>query len=397
MTETLLVAFCVAFVAALVLVISSQHHAHFSGDHDRSQPQKFHVRSVPRIGGLAIIMGLASAAVTAWLQEHASAPILWNLLISGSVAFGAGIIEDFTKKVSPRQRLLATALSAALAAWLANGLITRTDIPGLDTLMLITGVPLACTVFAVAGVANSLNIIDGFNGLASMCAALILGAIAYVAYQEADTALAVAALASALAVLGFFLFNYPRGLIFLGDGGAYLLGFWVAEMAILLVARNPEVSPLFALMLCAYPIFETVFTMYRRRIVRKRPVGLPDAVHLHSLVYRRLMRWAVSQRDPRAQLMRNSMTAPYLWVICALSVLAAIVFRHDAHWLAVSLGGFCIVYVGLYRAIVKFRTPRVLVRHTKPSRLPRDAITTYRDKKPAPVHIHPQSEGPVLR
>lgn len=380
MTETLLVAFCVAFAVALVLVLSAQHHAHLSGDHDRSQPQKFHVRTVPRIGGVAIIMGFASAAVAAELESHPAAPILWSLLASGSVAFIAGIIEDFTKKVSAKQRLIATAISAALAAWFANGLITHTDIPGLDTLMLITGVPLACTVFAVAGVANSLNIIDGFNGLASMCAALILGAIAYVAYQEADVALAVAALASALAVLGFFIFNYPRGLIFLGDGGAYLLGFWIAELAILLPARNREVSPLFALMLCAYPIFETVFTMYRRRIVRQRPVGQPDAVHLHSLIYRRLMRWAIGQQDPRAQLLRNSMTSPYLWMLCGLSVMPAVMLRHDAGALAISLGVFCLLYVGLYRAIVKFRTPRVLVRHTRPSRLPAEALD-FTDEK----------------
>jgi len=388
LTETLLAAFCFAFVISLLLVISSQHHGHISGDHDRSQPQKFHVRSVPRIGGVGIMLGLIAAAIAASLQGQQAANILWGLIAAGSVAFTVGLIEDFTKRVTPKQRLIATAASAALAAWLVNGIITTTDIPGLDTLMLITGVPVACTVFAVAGVANSLNIIDGFNGLASMCTVLILGAIGFVAYQEGDAALAMAAWASASAVLGFFVLNFPRGLIFLGDGGAYVLGFWIAELAILLITRNKEVSPLFALLLCAYPIFETVFTMYRRRIVRQRPVGLPDAVHLHSLIYRRLMRWAIGSTDPKSQLLRNSMTSPYLWILCSLSIAPAIAFRHDAGLLTVSLIVFCALYMGIYRAIVQFRTPPVLVRNARIERrkVPRRMSAANADIAASPLH-----------
>ena len=92
-------------------------------------------------------------------------------------------------------------------------------------------------------------------------------------------------------MLGFFVWNFPAGLIFLGDGGAYFLGFYLAELAILLLHRNPEVSPMFPLLLCIYPVFETLFSIYRRkcaarpagRHARRRPPAQPDLPPLPAL------------------------------------------------------------------------------------------------------------------
>jgi UDP-N-acetylmuramyl pentapeptide phosphotransferase/UDP-N-acetylglucosamine-1-phosphate transferase len=195
-----------------------------------------------------------------------------------------------------------------------------------------------------------------------MCAAIMLASIAYVAYLVGDSLVLICALAGLGAALGFFVWNYPLGLIFLGDGGAYLLGFWVAELGILLVQRNEEVSPIFPLLLCAYPMFETLFSMYRRRILRGRPMGQPDASHLHSLIYRRLMRWAIGRRDAANLLRRNSMTSPYLWLVCSSSAVPALLCWDNTSLLGICLLFFCLLYLALYRAIVRFRTPRLLVR-----------------------------------
>lgn len=360
----LICSFLAAFVTTLLVVRSSRHHAHLSGDTDKAQPQKFHSRVVPRIGGVGIVVGALVATVMAVYRQLEGWPMLLALGGCGLIAFMAGLIEDFTKRVTPKQRLLATIFAAAMAVWVADAMIVRTGIPGLDSLMLVTGVPLMLTLLAVAGVANSVNIIDGFNGLASMCVAIMLAAVAYVAFQVGDVAIMHCALIVLGAVLGFFVWNYPLGLIFLGDGGAYFLGFWVAELGILLVHRNAAVSPFFPLLLCAYPIFETLFTMYRRRVIRGRPVGLPDATHLHSLIYRRLMRWAVGKSDAANLLRRNSMTSPYLWVLCSLSVLPAVLWWNDGKVLSMLLLLFCGAYLALYRAIVQFRTPQILLRKT---------------------------------
>ena len=367
MLALIICSFLTSLGVTWLLVRYADRHAHFSGDSDKAQPQKFHTKVVPRVGGIGIALGMVlGCAAAAWAGE-AGWRFFAALLGCSMVAFGAGLIEDFTKSVTPAQRLIATIVAAALAAWLADAMIVRTGIPGLETLMLITGFPLLLTVVAVAGVAHSVNIIDGFNGLASMCVAIMLAAIAFIAYQVDDTAILYCALAGLGSVLGFFLWNFPKGHIFLGDGGAYLLGFWVAELCILLVYRHPTVSTMLPLMVCAYPMFETLFTMYRRRVVRGLPMGLPDATHLHSLIYRRLMRWAINKPNPAVQLRRNSMTSPYLWALCLVSVLPTLIWWNNSRMLGLSLLVFCLVYVLLYRAIVQFRTPRLLVQAARPA------------------------------
>src|SRR5450432_442468 len=130
----------------------------------------------------------------------------------------------------------------------------------------MTPFAIALTLLCVTGVANAINIIDGFNGLASMCVMMMMLGIAYVAFQTGDEFIASTALIAAGSVLGFFVWNFPAGLIFLGDGGAYFLGFFIAEVSILLVNRNASVSPIFPVLLCAYPIFETIFSIYRKRV-----------------------------------------------------------------------------------------------------------------------------------
>jgi UDP-N-acetylmuramyl pentapeptide phosphotransferase/UDP-N-acetylglucosamine-1-phosphate transferase len=353
-----LMAFALSTAATLWIVRTSSHTSH---DHDLSGPQKFHARPVPRIGGISIFLGLMSAVALVWFNEEKEGRWALMFLASSLPAFLAGLAEDLTKTQSPRRRLFFTAVAAALACWWVDAVITRTDIPGLDWLVSMQWGAVLVTVFVVAGVANAVNIIDGFNGLASMCGVLMLSGLAYVAFQVGDTTIAWLAVAGVGAVLGFFVWNFPAGLIFLGDGGAYLLGFYIAELAILLLHRNPSVSPMFPLLLCIYPVFETLFSIYRRRILRGVPVGMPDGAHLHSLIYRRFMRWAVGERDARAMTRRNSMTSPYLWALCSLSVIPAMLWYHSTAIQASFIFLFALSYLLLYWRIVRFKAPRWLV------------------------------------
>lgn len=356
--QTLLVALLVSALVTLVLV-RLRHVRERAADHDFSKPQKFHVRAVPRVGSVGIVAGLAAAALPLAIGAgEAVAQAMLLLLACAAPAVLVGLVQDVTDAVSPKGRLVATALSATLAFFLLDAAISRTHLPGLDWVVAFAFGSLLVTVLSVTGIANAMNIIDGFNGLASMCAAIMLGAIAYVAFQVDDRLVAMLAVAGVGAILGFFLWNFPAGLIFLGDGGAYFLGFYVAELAILLLARNQEVSPMFALLICVYPIFETLFSVYRRWVLRATPASLPDGIHLHSLIYRRLLRWAAGNRNARSLTRRNSMTSPYLWVLCMMSVVPAVLFWDNSMVLAPMLVVFCISYVLLYRRIVRFRSPR---------------------------------------
>ncbi len=330
-------------------------------DHPDIGPQKFHGEPVARVGGVAIFASLGLVAVADRLMQPSVSDMLAVLLACGVPVLVAGLVEDLTKGVSPGVRLAAAAVSAALAVGFAGITVVRTDIWGLDWLVSYALGGALLAVFAVAGIANAINIIDGFNGLASMCVLLMLLAIAYVGMQVGDTLVVGLALAGAGAVLGFFVWNYPAGLIFLGDGGAYFLGFYVAELALLLLVRNPLVSPLFPLLATIYPVFETLFSMYRRRVVKGRPMAVPDGVHLHSLVYRRLLRWAIGRQDAAALTRRNALTAPYLWALSMLAIVPSVVFWDDSRVLGAFVMMFAVIYTVLYSRIIRFRAPRWLV------------------------------------
>jgi UDP-N-acetylmuramyl pentapeptide phosphotransferase/UDP-N-acetylglucosamine-1-phosphate transferase len=357
----MLSAFGLALLASLVIIRSAKVFSHHTLDVDVTGPQKFHARPVPRVGGVGIVVGFAGAGLAMlWVQPEIGGAA-FMLLLCGAPAFLAGFIEDLTKRVRPAIRLVCSGLSALLGVWLMSAAITVTSIPGLDWVASTAVGAASLTAFSVAGIANSVNIIDGFNGLASMCVVIMLAALAYVGFQCDDPLIGQLALAGIGAVMGFFIWNFPAGLIFLGDGGAYFLGFLVAEISILLLHRNPgEVSPLFPLLVCIYPVFETLFSIYRRRFIRAVPPSMPDGIHLHSLIYRRVIRWAVGNRNAKALTRRNSMTSPYLWLLCMFSVVPAVMFWNNTTVLALFLLIFACTYVALYWRIVRFKSPRWL-------------------------------------
>jgi len=166
------------------------------------------------------------------------------------------------------------------------------------------------------------------------------------------------------ATAGFLVWNYPVGLIFLGDGGAYFIGFMLGELALLLVMRNPQVSTWYAVLLLIYPAFETLFSAYRRLFIRGKSPTMPDGIHLHSLIFRRVVQWTVG-KDARALLRRNSMTSPYLWMLSLLAVIPATLFwRHSGILILFTLL-FIASYVWLYARIVRFKAPLWMIRHKK--------------------------------
>jgi UDP-N-acetylmuramyl pentapeptide phosphotransferase/UDP-N-acetylglucosamine-1-phosphate transferase len=365
----LIAAFLGSLLATLWVVRAARVDGHAAHDSDLNGPQKFHARPVPRIGGLGIVAGIAVGALAMVWHDPRSNVLALLLLLCGLPCFVAGLAEDFTKRISPRRRLFFTAVSAGLAVWGLQSVITQTAIPGLDA---IVSVPLGAalvTMFVVTGVANSVNIIDGFNGLSSMCAVLILAAVGYVAFQVGDYPILWLSLAGIGALLGFFVWNYPGGLVFLGDGGAYFVGFYVAEVAILLLHRNPQVSPMFPLLACIYPVFETLFSMYRRRVLQDRSPGVPDGIHLHSLIYRRVVRWAAGGHEAKMLTRRNSLTSPYLWLLCMCAVVPAMLFWYDTAVLASFILLFSLGYTTLYWRIVRFRAPRWMVIRTRSAEL----------------------------
>lgn len=294
------VAAIASFFVSVLIVSTQGWHGKHTLDGDLCGVQKIHKIPVPRVGGIALLSGILLALV--WTRGDYPDGVLpvagagFLLLIAGMPAFLAGLLEDLTKKVSVKARLIATFASALLACWLLDASLHRLDIWGIDYLLgQVPFVAIVITAVAVAGVTNAINIIDGFHGIAATAVIIIMAGMAFLSWQAGDRFVMQLALLGIGATLGFLFINYPAGRLFMGDGGAYFLGFWLAEVAVLLVARNPAVNAWQVLAICAYPITEVLYSIYRRRVVRRRSPGAPDRLHLHSLLYRRL----VCQRLPR--------------------------------------------------------------------------------------------------
>jgi len=358
---SLALGFIVSLLVTLLIVRFAHLHEKLSADGDFNGVQKFHVRAVPRVGGVGILVGLLVSSIQLHFTYPAVSQGMLLIAACGLPAFVSGLTEDLTKRVSPLTRLLATMAAALLCWWFADIRITHSDLSFLDPVLsyALIGVPL--TVLVVAGLANAVNIIDGFNGLAAMVAFMMFVSLAYVAFQVSDAVVLSASLTMMGAILGFFMWNYPAGLIFLGDGGAYFLGFMLGELSILLVMRNPGVSPWYPVLMAIYPIFETCFSIYRKRFVRGISPGIPDGVHLHMLVYKRLMRWAVGAQTARELTQRNSLTSPYLWLLCLMAVIPATLFWRYTGVLICFVLAFVLLYVWLYVSIVRFKAPKWLI------------------------------------
>jgi UDP-N-acetylmuramyl pentapeptide phosphotransferase/UDP-N-acetylglucosamine-1-phosphate transferase len=352
--------------ALLTLLVIKQAGLHGTAlDSDFLGVQKVHCHPVARIGGLPIFIAMLLSACL-WQRIHSTlSPSLLSLTLCGAFAFVGGIVEDYTARVSASRRLLMTMLAATMAFFLADARLERFDFPFIGWSITTAWLALPLTVLAVAGIANAVNIIDGFNGLASMVTICMLFSLAYVAWQVGDVFVLSAALMVAGATAGFLIWNYPIGLIFLGDGGAYFIGFMLGELALLLVMRNPEVSTWYAALLLIYPAFETLFSAYRRIFLRGKSPAIPDGIHLHSLIFRRIVRWTVGRKEARSLMKRNCLTSPYLWLFSLMAVIPATLFWKSTAVLIFFCLLFVVSYIWLYARIVRFKSPRWLILRKK--------------------------------
>lgn len=350
-------AFFLSFFLCLIFIISSKKIKIFLTDHLHIGPQTFHTKSTPRIGGIAIFSGVCIGLCLAFLiKEHFSSN--YHLLILCSLpVFLAGLLEDFTGKFHPKIRMILLSISAILAFFFLNTKIIRVDLPLADTLLKISFISLLFTIFALVGISNAINIIDGFNGLASMVSMMILMGIAYVAYKLGDYEITTLCIVTSFALLGFFLLNYPFGLIFLGDGGAYFTGFIIGVAVILLVYKHLEVSAWFALTINIYPVYETLFSIYRRRILRKKSAMSPDGLHFHTLIYQIFIKKFLGLYNPE---IRNPLTSVFLWVINAFAIVPALLFWDNTKFLILCCIFFCILYTYFYWKILNIKKFNIL-------------------------------------
>lgn len=348
--------FLISLLTALAVLATRRWHERWTGDPHINGIQKHHIGAPPRVGLVPIAAGLLLA--TAWLawrgttpQAHEAGAILGTLLFCAIPAAGLGLLEDLTKRVSPRRRMAGAAVSAALAWWLLGAEVSRADVVGLDMLLQFAPVAFMFTLLLVAGFTNAMNIIDGLNGLAGGLTLVMAAATGVIAWEVGDRAMVMLCMVLGASTLGFMMLNFPRGLMFMGDGGAYLVGFLMVELWVLLCMRNPEVTVWVAALIGFLPTMETIFSILRRKLIlrHKGKAMAPDRLHLHSLLYRRRTLHLFKQVPPQRRWMPNALAALAL-VACAAVPAAAATLVANSMPLAVLLVG---VATGAY--LVAFR------------------------------------------
>ncbi len=319
-------AFFVSLITQWAVMALAHRYKLFIDSHKESKPQRFHEEATPRAGGIGIMAGLLFLLFT---------PLGWKLLFSVLLAFLSGIFEDFHNAISAKTRLVLQLVAALAAIFLTNAVVTYIGL-GI-TLPYFIGV--IFSAFAIVGVMNAINIIDGFNGLAGGIVLLILISFGITAAKMEDLYIVQLNLVTASAVCGFFVVNFPKGRIFLGDGGAYLLGFLVALSGIFLASHHEKVSPWYILCVLIYPVWEVIFSIIRKKMDGTSPLQ-PDRYHLHMLVYRHLTH-------------NNPLTALALILFASPFILVPTLYPNNsaANFFTAIL--FICCYLLLYRVLIK--------------------------------------------
>lgn len=305
--------------SAIVILISKRFHI-FIDTADNLKPQRFHTLPTPRAGGIGIF--LSFFVIFLFSNE-----INIYFLISVAIVFFSGLLEDFSASLSPKSRLWLQLIGSAVAVFGMGAFITNL----LPIVALPYFIGIALALFGIVGVCNSINIIDGFNGLAGGISLMAFVCIAIVAFSLEADFIFLASLIGIGSLIGFLVLNFPKGKIFLGDGGAYMLGFIIA-LLLAILTQDRSLSAWFGLALMIYPVWEVVFSMIRR-VKQKKSTTEPDKEHLHTLIYKKFK--------------NNPLTSAILWTFNLPFMVLSVVFAHNA-WVLI---GICIVFVVIYMII----------------------------------------------
>lgn len=351
----IIITFIISFLITSLLILTSKWHGKLSMDHDMSGAQKYHTVPTPRIGGLSIFLTVWIVCAYGYFYKYPWSIYMFKMLIPASIIFMAGFLEDTTKIITPNMRILMKIIAIILGVYLVHSiqLLHHTGISWLDYILQYQVLAFLITVFAIVGLTNSLNIIDGYNGLCLTTFMTIMIASYLIVKSTGYHNIDVVAKIFVAATFGLIVFNYPKGKIFLGDGGAYFLGFVSSISLLEMTQKVPNYCELTSLLLMIYPFSETILAIYRKKFIRKKSAFQPDGLHFHMVVYKRLISHDVHNRNA-------AVVAKMLIFMIPQLVIA--VFFYNNFWVVLSsIVIYMYLYFWTYFRIVSYKTPKILL------------------------------------
>ena len=281
------VPFLIALIVAYVLTPGVKKLAIKVGAVDKPNARKVHTHAIPRLGGLAIYVGFMAAVLFCVPVRHE----LLGLLLGCTAIVALGIWDDICNipaKVKLVGQIVAACIPIAFGIqieWLTNPFGTLIVLPEL--------VAIPVTIFWIIGFTNTVNLIDGLDGLAAGVSFIASVSMFLLAYTMNQYLPAMIIVAMAGAALGFLQYNFNPAKIFTGDTGSMLLGYTMAVAAVLgLVKTAATIALVVPLIALGLPILDTLFAIIRRKMSGV-PIFQPDKGHLHH----RLLALGMSQKQ----------------------------------------------------------------------------------------------------
>ncbi len=290
----LLVTILVAWLATDLLIPFVTKAAYKLGRVDEPDARKVHTVPIPRLGGIAIFLGFCIAVATIELLTPGplfprTGPFM-GLLVGGGLIFLLGIVDDL-KPLPAKFKFLVQIGAAAVAVYLGVRIEVLSN-PFGGMFILPVYLVYGLTVFWLVGITNTINLIDGLDGLAGGVTLIAASTTALIAIQTRQPALALLSLALVGSTIGFLRYNWNPAKIFMGDSGSLFLGFTLAAISVVGLLKVAATAALLVpILILGVPIFDTAFAIIRRALQR-RPIFSPDRGHLHH----RLLGLGFSQR-----------------------------------------------------------------------------------------------------
>ena len=329
------------------LVVYAWHKKFYQkiGLKDYQALQRIHIKEIPRLGGFIFILSLIVYVICSKRSEDVL--LLRLILFCLTPILIIGFKEDIFHNVDPAIRLL----TLFFVGWLfrfnfVGPLPNLNHVPFVGELILLHGGTSAFCILSMAAIANGMNLIDGVNGLCGAVSLTILAALLFLSYKTADTLMLTLIFSLMLFLIPFMFMNYPKGLIFLGDLGAYSLGFILSMLTIIFFGRHPEISPWVAVLILIYPATEVIFSIVRR-MLKGISIFMPDTAHLHL----KLFNFYNSQLAYKK--IANALVMPTLSLLWIFPLLVIVLVYHKLLFIWIGIILFMTFYVALYVIVTK--------------------------------------------
>jgi UDP-N-acetylmuramyl pentapeptide phosphotransferase/UDP-N-acetylglucosamine-1-phosphate transferase len=291
MNDLILIFFLIGFGLLFYkcfLLIMKKYNSKLLIDNQLRKLQAFHVSPTPVIGGIGIFFSLIIVLYYFYLFKDI---FFFEYLSFCSLFFFLGFVDDIKINFNPKVRLILMIALLALLVKYNNFNFEHTGISFLNhwirnsdffSLIFIC----LCFLFVI----NGANLIDGYNGLLGIHSLIILVNLFFINYLNENSDLALFLFLGILTLINFLIFNFPKAKVFLGDGGAYFLGAFIAVSVIKTSIAIPTISPFYFCILLFYLFFEVFYSFFRKLIVEKASPLHPDKKHLHMLLYKILLK-----------------------------------------------------------------------------------------------------------